>query len=78
MKLIQLHNNSWIDAHDVDSIVPTRGGMNTAWNVIQMKSGNKIILPLKYDAVSWSDRKDRMPDASREAKELALLISRGG
>ena len=74
MKLIKLHNGTWIDAHDVESIVPTRGGMETAYNKIYMKSGKKLRLHPQNGHRSWSDRRDLMPDVLKEADELAERI----
>lgn len=45
MKLIQLHNKTWIDAHDVDAIEPHHGsGLGGPFTKIRMKSGNEVIL----------------------------------
>lgn len=45
MKLIKLHNGTWIDAHEVDAleIQPARG-LGSAHTKIRMKSGNEVLL----------------------------------
>jgi hypothetical protein len=77
MKLIQLHNNAWIDATEVDSILPVSNinSISSAYAKIQMKSGNIVLLYPRDTAVSWSDRRDRTPTVIKEIQEIVKQIS---
>ncbi len=72
--MIKLHDGTWIDAHDVDSVSPRRGSMDSSYTEIRMKSGNKITLHPFDSPKSWADRSDRMPGVIREVDDLVARI----